>query len=71
MYFTKQVYSPQSLELNTHLLCTYQVTLDKNKTNKKYRNNKQKPRGTWVAQLAKHLPLAHVMITGPWDKALH
>lgn len=25
-------------------------------------------RGTWVAQLAEHLPLAQVMVPGPWMK---
>ena len=28
-------------------------------------------RGTWVAQWAKHLPSAQVMIPGAWDPAPH
>ena len=28
-------------------------------------------RGTWVAQLVKHMPSAQVMISGSWDQALH
>ena len=28
-------------------------------------------RGTWVAQSVKHLPSAHVMIPGSWDRVPH
>ena len=28
-------------------------------------------RGTWVAQLVKHLPLAQVMVPGSWDQVQH
>ena len=29
------------------------------------------PRGAWVAQWVKPLPLAQVVISGPWDRAQH
>ena len=28
-------------------------------------------RGTWVAQLVRHLPSSQVLILGSWDRVLH